>query len=86
MSGIIKNNVFKAEEETMPLSLTDLAYEANLVGGKIMPSDYPSRIQGKLCRCSNGGEFVLLPLDDPGVIEGGKRYMQCRKCGEYSHL
>lgn len=50
------------------------------------------RLQGHMCGCgvtSNGfsnGEFVLLPLNDESVISGGKAYMQCKKCGELSHL
>jgi len=28
----------------------------------------------------------LLPAEDPAVVEGGKRYMQCRVCGGWSHL
>lgn len=44
------------------------------------------RIQGSMCSCSGDGVFDLLPLDDEAVIEGGKRYMQCRKCGRFSHL
>lgn len=44
------------------------------------------RIQGSMCSCSGDGVFDLLLLDDEAVIEGGKRYMQCRKCGRFSHL
>lgn len=50
------------------------------------------RLKGCMCGCGvdeNGfskGEFVLLPLDDTSVVEGGKAYMKCRNCGEYSHL
>jgi hypothetical protein len=44
------------------------------------------RIYGNHCNCKNGGEFELLPLDNPAVKEGGKRYMQCRKCNCWSHL
>lgn len=44
------------------------------------------RISGSMCKCGGNGIFDLLPIDDEGVIEGGKRYMQCRNCGCYSHL
>ena len=50
------------------------------------------RLQGHMCDCGvdgnniSKGEFVLLPLDDETVIEGGKAYMKCKKCGAYSHL
>lgn len=52
-------------------------------------SSYPyemDRVTGDMCDCNGEGVFDLLPLDDPAVIEGGKRYMECRKCGRYSHL
>jgi hypothetical protein len=45
-----------------------------------------SRIQGQMCDCKNGGHFELLPSNHPAVIEGGKLYMVCRKCGCSSHL
>lgn len=44
------------------------------------------------CECvENGeqmGEFVLMPMTSclPPYSEGGKWYMQCRKCGCFSHL
>lgn len=45
------------------------------------------RLKGSHCSCGpNMGEFDLLPETDEAVISGGKRYMKCRKCGEYSHL
>lgn len=44
------------------------------------------RIEGDLCYCDGDGVFDLLPLTDEAVIEGGKRYMICRKCGLSSHL
>lgn len=44
------------------------------------------RITGSLCSCGGDGVFDLLPTTDEGVIEGGKRYMVCRKCRCYSHL
>ena len=53
---------------------------------------HTNRLKGNMCNCGvdpNGfsaGEFVLLPLNDTAVIEGGKAYMVCRKCGCHSHL
>lgn len=50
------------------------------------------RLIGHHCDCGvdeNGytkGEFILLPLDDECVVEGGKAYMKCRICGGVSHL
>lgn len=38
------------------------------------------------CDCAGNGEFDLLPLNHPDVQDGKKRYMQCRKCGCWSHL
>jgi len=68
----------------LPLSSLRLAMEA---GRGFKTSDFPERISGSgLCDCVNGGEFELLPEDDPQVIEGGKRYMQCRICSGWSHL
>ena len=70
---------------SIPLTRKQLADEA---GFNIRESDYPARISGSgHCGCKNGGEFELLPKDDPAVTEsGGKRYMQCRICGGWSHL
>lgn len=51
-----------------------------------------SRLGGHHCACGTDergfseGEFELLPLNDKAVIEGGKAYMVCRKCGSCSHL
>lgn len=45
-----------------------------------------SRITGNACYCNGDGVFDLLPKNDIAVIEGGKRYMFCRKCGCSSHL
>lgn len=55
----------------------------------------PYRLSGYHCDCGyddtiegkpSNGEFELLPLHDASVREGGKAYMQCRKCGGFSHL
>lgn len=89
MSDICNNKVYRTGDETAPLNPTELAYEAKLLGDwvGVTPADYPARISGEShCECNGYGEFVLLPIDDPGVQEGGKRYMRCRKCGQVSHL
>ena len=50
------------------------------------------RLHGNICNCGvdkqgfSNGEFVLLPLDNEDVISGGKAYMKCKSCGQYSHL
>lgn len=55
----------------------------------------PYRLGGNHCDCGcdetsvgkpSNGEFELLPLTDTSVREGGKAYMQCKKCGCFSHL
>lgn len=49
------------------------------------PDDFAkSRLSGAHCDCNGDGEFELLSLDE--CLEGGKRYMKCRKCGGVSHL
>ncbi len=86
------NQVFYASGK-MPLTPEQLAKEANaLYKNKTVfyPSDFrgpDSRIAGNgHCYCGGNGEFELLPLMHPDVIEGKKRYMICRKCGAVSHL
>lgn len=78
---------------TKPLTPEQLAKEANaLYKGKTIfsPADFigeGSRIAGSnMCYCDDNGEFELLPLNDPVVAEGQKRYMICRKCGAVEHL
>lgn len=78
----IINKVFNKGND-VPLTNKQLAEEA---GRNFQESDYPYRISGRLCDCRNGGEFELLPKDDLAVVEGEKRYMQCRICGGWSHL
>ena len=80
----IINKVFYKGGGDIPMTYKQMAKEA---GFKITPADYPDRISGSgHCRCKNGGEFILSPKYDPAVIEGGKRYMQCRNCECWSHL
>lgn len=77
----------------------DLAKWANtvhkLAGGKgdaFKVSDFPERLKGYHCSCGitedgySAGEFELLPIHSEEVREGGKAYMQCIKCGGFSHL
>ena len=78
----IENRVFYRGSR-VPLMPKQLAIEA---GFNFQEPDYPARISGRHCDCAAGGEFELLPKDDPAVVEGQKRYMQCRICGGWSHL
>ena len=52
---------------------------------RITETEMRNRLRN-LCYCGDEGEFDLLPPDDEAVLSGGKRYMQCRKCGLWSHL
>jgi hypothetical protein len=64
-----------------------LGFDSNKYFGRIYPAEMKERISGTgHCDCRGNGEFILLPVDHPDVLEGGKRYMQCRKCGGWSHL
>jgi hypothetical protein len=40
------------------------------------------------CSCANCGgvEWILLPKECVAVREGGKQYIECIGCGEYTHL
>lgn len=66
-----------------------------LAGGKgdvFKASDFPERLKGHHCHCRitddgySAGVFELLPLNSEEVKEGKKAYMQCIKCGGFSHL
>lgn len=82
-SAAVINRVYYPGSD-VPLTPMQLAREA---GPMFRLSDFPARISGSgHCDCKNGGDFVLLPKDDPAVVEGRKRYMQCRVCGCWSHL
>lgn len=78
------NKIFLNETAPKPLTQEGLNKKWQDIG---YFDDYDSsRIEGDMCDCEGNGEFVLLPDDDEAVIEGGKPYMVCRKCGLYSHL
>lgn len=79
------NRVFENNIELKTAEELEAAYYANYPGLKRYPYDL-ERLEGELCDCKGEGVFDLLPASDMGVIEGGKRYMQCRKCGRFSHL
>ena len=82
-NSTIINKVYHPGSD-IPLTPKELAKEA---GFNFRASDFPDRISGSgHCDCKEGGEFELLPKDDPAVVEGQKRYMQCRICGGWSHL
>lgn len=74
------------------LSPSKLAEEANAVtkNRPFTSEDFcgkNSRIAGAgHCNCGGDGEFELLPLEEEAVQSGCKRYMQCTKCGCWSHL
>lgn len=83
-----------------PMTSEELANWANAVhalsgakGSPFTADMFPhDRLKGHHCNCGvteegfTKGEFELLPLSDPDVREGGKAYMQCKKCGGWSHL
>ena len=70
--------------DNQAMSNTDLTKYWNESGYN---GDYDTnRIEGAMCNCNGDGEFELLARDSEAVLEGGKDYMQCRKCGEFSHL
>lgn len=78
----MSNQVFKTRDSKQALTEKELQVIAGEWFGFTL-----DRIAGEHCYCPNEtGEFVLLPEDDVAVIEGGKRYMVCRKCEGYSHL
>ena len=85
--------------EIFHMKAWELAQWANavhqLAGGKGNPFSsvhFPGRLAGHHCSCGvsadgyTKGVFELLPLQSEDVRIGGKAYMCCTKCGEYSHL
>lgn len=85
------NQVFYPHTNT-PLAPEQLAMEANALYKRPHFTAYDfkgsdSRIaDAGHCYCNGDGEFELLPITHPYVVEGLKRYMVCRKCGALSHL
>ncbi len=80
---IIVNRVYYPGSD-VPLTPLQLSRETHFQFGLF---GFPGRISGSgHCACTGGGHFELLPEDDPDVVSGGKRYMQCRICGGWSHL
>ena len=85
------NRVFFRGKELTPM---DMAIAANAItrNKPFFAYDFDERnpkcrIAGAgHCDCGGNGEFELLPPGDRDVQEGKKRYMQCRKCGCWSHL
>ena len=88
------NKVFKDKNTAIPMTPKELADAANKIckgnpfrAWDFAPANINSRIGGNgHCDCCGNGEFVILPENDPDVQSGMKRYMQCRKCGGWSHL
>jgi hypothetical protein len=79
------NKVFKDKKSKRPLDPIQL--EAAWNEGRSKQQTYElSRLEGTHCNCDGAGEFVLLPINHPAVVSGGKRYMECRKCALTSHL
>lgn len=75
------NRVFLNEHDIEPLSPYALSAIAKC---HTTAEDYKAggRLDGNLCFCNGNGEFVICDDNE----EGDKVYMQCRKCGGYSHL
>lgn len=76
------NKVYYTKRSTKPLTQYQLLKESVF----FLDERGMSRLEGSHCKCNGNGEFVLLPKENKAVIEGGKRYMKCRKCGCWSHL
>ena len=86
MNRVYDTNGKEITDDTRAL-IYALGFNSNKYFGKIFPGEMKERIQGKdHCACYGDGEFVLYPVDHPMVVDGKKRYMECRKCGCVSHL
>ena len=82
------NLVYKDENSKIPMTEKELANEI-WYGDKekIEKCGYDmSRISGDLCDCFGNGVFVLEKASEEDKKIGQKRYMRCKKCGQYSHL
>ncbi len=75
------NRVYIKETDTTPLTPDEIAKIAKC---NTTAKDYEKggRLEGDLCHCLGNGEFIICPNN----VEGDKVYIQCRKCGGYSHL
>lgn len=86
------NRIFLPDEKTEITNdnhalLYAMGFDSDKYFGRIMPGEMQKRISGTgHCNCCGEGEFVLLPVNHPDVIEGQKRDMICRKCNCWSHL
>lgn len=80
------NMIFEDGKELETAEELGKAYYA-IISERVKRYPYElERITGSMCDCNGEGIFDLLPIFDESVVEGGKRYMICRKCGMYSHL
>ena len=84
------NLVFKTTKDLSPLNETELADEfwfyPNSEEKKKKHGYDMDRLKGGHCACNGNGRFLLFPITDEAVQEGGKRYMRCTKCMGVSHL
>ena len=76
-----RNRVFMNEHDAISLPAYTLSAIAKC---HTTAKDYEDggRLEGDLCFCNGNGEFVICEDNK----EGDKVYMQCRKCGGFSHL
>lgn len=82
------NLIFKNKNMNIPMTEQELANEF-WYGDKEKIKKYGydiSRISGDLCDCDGNGRFILEEATPEDKKIGQKRYMQCKICGNYSHL
>lgn len=79
------NMIFKNPKNKKPMSVQSIKdFVLDSCGVNYFT---PDRVEGKMCNCEpNKGEFVLNKPNSKLNQEGGKLYMKCRVCNEYSHL
>lgn len=63
---------------------------------QVIASVYPQRVASQItleerlpdCKCQScgGKEWIILPKESSLVREGGKPYIECIKCGNFTHL
>lgn len=81
------NLVFQDDRATKPMSLFQLTKASKRKCNHPETDMYDeARLEGAHCRCNGDGAFILLPKGDKACVEGGKRYMTCRKCNGSAHL